>query len=121
MTKRIPPPIQLAVQAVVDKKGENFLVLDVREVCTMTDYFLIAEGHVPRHVSAISDYVAQVLKKEGIVPLHREGERDGEWVVLDYMNFMVHIFTPELRSFYALEELWKAGKVVSVPVIYGKE
>ena len=121
MTKRTPLPIQHAVQAIVDKKGENFIVLDVRDVCTMTDYFIIAEGHVPRHVSAIGDYVAERLQKEGLVPLHREGETQGEWVVLDYMSFVVHIFTPELRDYYALEELWKEGKIVSVPVNYGKE
>lgn len=103
-------------QAIYDKKGFNILVLDVRGVCSMTDYFIIAEGTVDRHVKAISQAIAEQLAKKGHRPFHIEGEREGDWVVLDYTDFIVHLFTPDLREKYALEELWHEGKVIDVKI-----
>ncbi len=103
-------------QAIYDKKGFNILVLDVREICTMTDYFIIAEGTVDRHVRAISQSIDDQLAKHGQHPYHIEGEQDGDWVVMDYTDFVVHLFIPDLREKYALEDLWKNGRIVDVQI-----
>lgn len=116
--KDIDPRLISICQAIVDKKGFNIVVLDVRDVSTMTDYFIIAEGTVDRHVSALAQHVQDVLREDGYKPMHVEGVREGNWVVLDYLDLMVHFFVPELREYYALEEVWKEGKVVDVPVEY---
>ena len=116
----IPEELRLVCQAIVDKKGCNVVTLDVREVSTITDYFIIAEGTVPRHVISLAQYVDEVLRKRKIIPIHNEGMRDGDWIVLDYMDFIIHLFVPELRSRYTLEEVWKDGNVMSVPVEYGR-
>lgn len=110
--------VRSTCQAIIDKKGLNVVALDVRGVSTMTDYFIIAEGTVPRHVSALAQHVDDVLRKNKMTPTHVEGLQDGEWVVLDYMDFILHLFTPELRSYYALEEIWKSGKVMKIPLQY---
>lgn len=107
-------------QVVYDKKGFNILVLDVREICTMTDYFIIAEGTVDRHVKALAQTITDELSLHGKQPLHAEGQREGDWVVLDYGEFVIHLFIPELREKYALAELWKAGKVVDVKIDISK-
>jgi ribosome-associated protein len=103
-------------QAIYDKKGFNILVLDVRSICTMTDYFIIAEGTVDRHVKALSQTISDELAQQGQHPLHVEGQQEGDWVVLDYGDFVIHLFTPDLREKYALEELWRKGKVVDVQI-----
>ena len=116
----IPEEIRLVCQAIIDKKGSNVLTLDVRGVSTITDYFIIAEGSVPRHVISLAQYADEVLRKNKVTPVHSEGLADGDWIVLDYMDFIIHFFVPELRHHYALEEVWKEGAVVSVPVEYGR-
>jgi ribosome-associated protein len=103
-------------QAIYDKKGFNILVLDVKNICTMTDYFIIAEGTVDRHVKAISQTIVDQLAKHNHHPYHIEGEREGDWIVLDYTDFIVHLFVPDLREKYALEELWKHGHIVDVKI-----
>lgn len=103
-------------QAIYDKKGFNILVLDVREICTMTDYFIIAEGTVDRHVKALSQTIVDELARRGLEPLHIEGQQEGDWVVLDYGDFVIHLFIPELREKYALEELWQEGQIVDVKI-----
>jgi ribosome-associated protein len=116
----VPEAVRVACQAIVDKKGLNIVALDVRGISTMTDYFIIAEGTVPRHVAALAQNVDDVLRKDKLVPTHVEGLLDGEWVVLDYMDFILHLFTPELRGYYSLEEIWKAGRVMKIPLEYGR-
>ncbi|MDP1880884.1 MAG: ribosome silencing factor [Parachlamydiaceae bacterium] len=103
-------------QAIYDKKGFNILVLDVHEISTMTDFFIIAEGNVDRHVRAISLYLQDELIKFGHRPVHVEGDQDGEWIVMDYVDFIIHLFIPELREKYAIEELWKKGKIIDVKI-----
>ena len=112
--------LQLVCQAIVDKKGCNILTLDVRGVSTITDYFIIAEGSVSRHVVSLAQYVDEVLRTRKITPVHSEGVQEGDWIVLDYMDFIIHLFLPELRHHYSLEEVWKEGKVMSIPVVYGR-
>jgi ribosome-associated protein len=116
----VPEAVRSTCQAIIDKKGLNVVALDVRGVSTMTDYFIIAEGTVPRHVAALAQNVDDVLRKNHVAPSHVEGLPDGEWVVLDYMDFVLHLFTPELRGYYALEEIWKEGKVMKIPLNYGR-
>src|ERR1700744_5701031 len=97
--------LDIIAQIIYDKKGFNILALDVRGICTMTDYFLIAEGSVARHVKALSHVVIDQLADIGLQPLHVEGQQEGDWIVLDYGDFVVHLFTPELREKYTLEEV----------------
>ena len=106
-------------QAIFDKKGVNILALDVRGISTMTDYYIIAEGTVDRHVRAISLAIQDALKKK-VRALHVEGEKEGEWAVLDYGEVVIHLFIPELRERYALEELWKNSKIVDLQIDISK-
>ncbi len=104
-------------QAIFDKKGINILVLDLRGVSSLADFAVIAEGNVDRHVIAISHSVEETLKKElDIRPVYVEGMQTGDWVVLDYLQIMVHIFMPGMRDKYELETLWNAGKIVDVHI-----
>lgn len=102
-------------QAIADKKGMNIMVLDVRGICTMTDYFIIAEGTVDRHVKALAHSVEEALNQ---APYRSEGLETGDWIVLDYVDSIVELFVPEMREKYQLETLWKEGKIVSLPIRY---
>ncbi len=108
--------INTIAQTIFDKKGMNILVLDVRKCSSLTDYVVIAEGHVDRHVISIASSVEAALKNEGIVATHEEGFRSGDWVVLDYIQFIVHLFTPATREKYQLEELWREADIVEVNI-----
>lgn len=117
MSHTMNKQLNQVAQTIFDKKGFNILVLDVRHICTMTDYFIIAEGTVDRHVQALSLAVVDRLSKENQYPLHVEGQQEGDWVVLDYGDFVVHLFTPDLREKYTLEEVWHDGKIVDVEIV----
>jgi ribosome-associated protein len=104
--------VESICQKIFDKKGMNILALDVRGISTMTDFFIIAEGNVERHVQALASTVAELLAEQGIYPLHTEGEREGDWAVLDYGDIIIHFFIPAMREKYRLEQVWKEGKVV---------
>lgn len=108
--------LNVIAQSIFDKKGFNILALDVRPICTMTEYFVIAEGTVDRHVRAIGMFIIEKLKEKGIVPLHVEGEQIGDWLVIDYGYIVIHLFMPELRGKYSLEELWHDGKIIDVKI-----
>ncbi|MFI0434269.1 MAG: ribosome silencing factor [Parachlamydiaceae bacterium] len=103
-------------QAIYDKKGFNILALDVRNICSMTDFFIIAEGTVDRHVKALSHAIVDELASKKQHPFHVEGQQEGDWVVLDYGDFIIHLFTPELREKYSLDKLWGKGLVVDVKI-----
>jgi ribosome-associated protein len=103
-------------QTIYDKKGKNILALDVKGVSSLTDYVLIAEGNVDRHVIAIAQSVMDEMKKEGERPFMVEGLETGDWVVLDYLEYMVHLFMPGLREKYRLEELFRDGKIVDLQI-----
>jgi ribosome-associated protein len=117
MTDSTQKILNTLAQLIYDKKGANILVLDVRNICTMTDYFLIAEGNVDRHVKALSRALMDQLDEMGHAPLHVEGQQEADWIVLDYSDFVIHLFIPELREKYALEEVWKEGKIVDVQIV----
>jgi ribosome-associated protein len=83
------------------------VILDMRPVCTYTDFFVVCTGRNPRQTAAIWDEVHGKLKQEeGLVPRSADGEREGTWIVADYLDVVLHVFTPEARAFYRLDELW---------------
>ncbi|MEG0036703.1 MAG: ribosome silencing factor [Victivallaceae bacterium] len=98
--------------AIENKKGFNTVVLDVRSICRMTDFFIFTEGNVGVHVKAITESIIQNLKQEQLIPLCVEGMSIGEWVVIDYGFVIIHVFIPSVRDKYRVEELWKDGLVV---------
>lgn len=104
-------------QSIYDKNGFNILVLDIRETSSMTDFIVIAEGHVDRHVKTLCYAVVEKAKELGYHPWHIDGEPYGDWIVIDFGNIMVHLFTPELREKYALEKLWMNGSIVDVTLV----
>jgi ribosome-associated protein len=107
-----------ALRAADDKKALDLVVLDVSEVASFTEYFLIATGTNLRQVQAISDEVVERLKKDGRRPARVEGYRGAEWVLLDYGDFVFHVFEEKARRFYDLERLWRdAGRVALPPGI----
>jgi ribosome-associated protein len=118
MIKKDPLQIlSLIGQTIFDKKGFNILAIDVREISSMTDYFLIAEGNVDKHVKAIAQTLIQVLEAKGEKPIQVEGIENGDWVVLDFLEIVVHLFIPRMREKYRLEELWQQGKVVNLNIV----
>jgi ribosome-associated protein len=112
----LPDELNWIAQTIFDKKGMNILCLDMRGVSSMADFFMIAEGTVERHVSAIAQAVVDVLEKKGIKPNHVEGLKRGDWIVIDYVDIVVHLLETEVREHYGLEEIWRQGKVVSLKI-----
>jgi ribosome-associated protein len=102
----LPPEVRRAAELLFDRKAEDVTVLDLRKVSTATDFFLIATGRSDTHVSAIGDHLVNEMKNEGVRPGGVEGMRGGRWVLVDYVDFVVHIFHPSAREFYQLERLW---------------
>jgi len=94
-----------------DKKGQDILILDVRKLTDVTDFFILVSGESDLHVKAISDFLEDELKKEKIRPWHKEGYQNLNWVLLDYIEVVVHIFLPSTREFYALEKLWGDAQI----------
>ena len=113
--------LQLAVQAIVDKKGVNVIALDVRDISSVADYVVVAEGRVDKHVIALANQVQNELKKHGIRPVYVEGMMNGDWIVIDYIGVMVHLFMPGLREKYQLERLWSDGKLLELDLDLGQQ
>jgi ribosome-associated protein len=107
--------IILALQAAGEKKAIDLTVLDLREIASFTDFFVITSGSNERQVQAISDGVVETLKKNGSNVARVEGYKSAEWILLDYGDFVVHVFDEKARKFYDLERLWRESKRVSVP------
>ena len=105
----------LAAKALSDKKGKEIRVLEITELTTLADYFVLATGSSNTQINALVDNVEKVLTEEaGEEPLHREGYRGGTWVLLDYGCIAIHVFNQEAREFYGLERLWQDGKPVNL-------
>lgn len=105
----LPAILKLVQAALDDLKAVNIRVLDVRGLTDVTDFMAIASGNSDRHVRSIADRVQQLAKANGVRPFGVEGERDGEWVLVDLPDVMVHVMLPRVREFYGLEELWDRG------------
>ena len=106
-TPRLPKSVAGAVQAARDKKAIDIVVLDLRKAGGFTDYFVICTGTNPRQIHAIAGGVEDSLRKDfGERPTLAEGVHKSEWILLDYFNFIVHVFSRECRAFYDLERLW---------------
>ena len=103
-----------AVQAAQDHKAVNLGVLDVGEICSFTDYFLICSGTSTRHTQAICEAIQEKLENSGHAPAHVEGYSQAEWILMDYLDFVVHIFSERARHFYDLERLWRNAPHVSM-------
>jgi ribosome-associated protein len=112
MTTPLPAPsdtpsrVREVVAAMLDKKAMDLRVLYLGAISDFTDYFVIASGSSERQVQAIADGVEERLRGLGLRPLSAEGQTRGQWVLLDYGSFLVHVFTEERRAFYGLERLW---------------
>jgi ribosome-associated protein len=101
-----PPEVVQAAESALDRKAEDVTALDLRGISSATDYFVLATGHSDIQVRAIAEHVREELAKEGMEPLSVEGTDRARWILLDYVEFVVHVFHPSARSFYALESLW---------------
>ncbi|MEZ5418351.1 MAG: ribosome silencing factor [Vicinamibacterales bacterium] len=112
---RIPAAILAAVEAMRQKKADDVVALDLRTADAFTDFFLVATGQNRRQVQAIADAVEAALKTRKLRPLHVEGYDRGDWVLLDYFDFVVHVFSPSARAFYGLERLWGTAVPVVLP------
>ena len=109
-----PENVMIAARAAAEKKATDEVVLDLREVASFTEYFLICTGASTRQVQAISNSVEDELRKAGRRPSHIEGYSSAEWILLDYGDFIVHIFSPASRRFYDLERLWRDAPRVEI-------
>ena len=108
--------VKLALHFASEKKAFNIVALDLREIASFAEFFIIASGANQRQVQAISDEISEQLKKQlNVRPIRIEGYRTAEWILLDYGDFIVHIFEEKSREFYDLERLWRDAKKVKIP------
>ena len=113
MTKKsdLKRQVSEAISACKDKKAEDITVMELEQGSgAFTDYFVVCSGTNPRQVQAIADEVEMRLKKAGLRPTHVEGYTQAEWVLIDYVDFVVHVFSDKARKFYDLERLWKSAR-----------
>jgi ribosome-associated protein len=113
---QLDPELQLAIRCADDKKAVSMIVLDLREIASFTEFFMIASGTNPRQVQAIADEINEQLKKQlRRRPVRIEGYGGAEWVLLDYGDFVIHLFDKDARDFYDLERLWRDARRVDIP------
>lgn len=112
----LDPELKLAIQCAADKKAFDMVALDLRNIASFTEFFVIASGSNQRQVQAIADEINEQLKKQlGVRPVRIEGYNSAEWVLLDYGDFVVHLFNGESREFYDLARLWRDARKVDLP------
>jgi ribosome-associated protein len=112
----LDPELQLAIHCAADKKAVGLVALDLRDIASFTEFFVIASGTNQRQVQAIADEINEQLKKQlSRRPVRVEGYNVAEWVLVDYGDFIVHIFDKDARDFYDLERLWRDAKRVGIP------
>lgn len=101
-----------AIEALEDKKGEDIRIIDISEVSILADYFIIASGNNRNQVQALCDNVEEKLGKIGVIQKQIEGYDNGNWILVDYRDIVIHIFDKENRLFYDLERIWRDGKFI---------
>src|SRR5678816_3859207 len=112
----LDPELRLAIHCADEKKAVNLIALDLRDIASFTEFFVIASGTNQRQVQAIADEINEQLKKQmGRKPVRIEGYNGAEWVLLDYGDFVFHLFDKEARDFYDLERLWRDARKVDIP------
>jgi ribosome-associated protein len=111
---RLPSQIKAVVEAAGDKKAVDLVVLDLRKASAFTDFFVICTGTNVRQVQAIADGVQEAMRASGVRPSLVEGYERGQWVLIDYFDFIVHVFAPATREFYGLERLWGDARKIDV-------
>ena len=114
-TPRLPKPIRAVIDAMQDKKATGLVVLDLRKAGAFTDFFVICSGANPRQVQAIADSVEETLKVQKQRPSLVEGYARAEWVLVDYFDFVVHVFSKHARDFYGLDRLWGNATRTEIP------
>jgi len=102
----VPSALERAIELAVDRKARDGVLLDLRPVSDATDFFLIMSGTSDLHVRSVAEHIVEELRKGGVRADHVEGMRGGRWVLLDYIDFVIHVFHPAARDFYQLERLW---------------
>ena len=105
-TFELPAAVARAAELALERKAVELVALDLRGISSATDFFLMGSGSSDIQVRSIADHIIGELKKEGVRPGHVEGVAGGRWVLIDYIDFVVHVFHPEARAFYQLESLW---------------
>ncbi len=121
MTQKTDPSIDLYIKAALGRKALGLVALDVRELTSVADVFIICSGRSNRQVTAIADHIQTDLKKHRIRPLSVEGKKDGLWVLLDYGHVVIHVFYEPLRNFYDLEGLWVDAKRLEIETMAGTD
>ncbi|MBB64159.1 MAG: ribosome silencing factor [Waddliaceae bacterium] len=109
--------VQSIAKSIYDRKGMNIIAIDVRKLTSLTDFCIIAEGNVSRHLKALSSEITEQLKAQGVAPVHVDGDMNSDWIVVDYGVVVVHLFIPEVRLKYRLEELWQEGELVPLDIV----
>src|SRR5215831_15934059 len=107
--------ILTVLKAMSDKKATDIVIINIGSVASFTDYFIICSGSSTRQVQAISDEVTDKLREQKVRPTHIEGEKTAEWVLIDFGDFVVHVFTEASRQFYDLERLWRDAETIPLP------
>ena len=115
-TRKVPVEVTTAVRAALDKKATDVVVLDLRKTPAFTDFFVLCSGLNPRQVKAIADAVEEALRASKVRPAHVEGYDRAEWILMDFFNFIVHVFTPHTREFYSLERLWGEAEKIELGI-----
>jgi ribosome-associated protein len=112
--RKLTSEVARAVRAALDKKALDVVVLDLRKTPAFTDFFVLCSGQTQRQVKAIADAVEEALRAAKVRPAHVEGYDRADWVLMDFFTFIVHVFTPQTRAFYALERLWGDAERIEV-------
>jgi ribosome-associated protein len=112
--KRLTGEVGQAIGAALDKKASDIVVLDLRNTPAFTDFFVLCSGQNQRQVKAIADAIEETLRAAKVRPAHVEGYDRGEWILMDFFTFIVHVFNPQTRAFYSLERLWGDAERIEI-------
>jgi ribosome-associated protein len=108
----------ISASIAIEKKAKGIIILNVKKVSSVSDYVIICSGDSDRQVRAIADSIVRKMKKLGVKPLSIEGHSEGKWILIDFNDFIIHVFYESIRSYYRLEELWPDAEEVEIPKNY---